>query len=411
MNAVFTIVAKNYLPRALTLGDSVKAIHPDLPFFIFLSDELDGAVTPSMLRYPVVEAKDLGIARCRQMAFYYTILEFCCAIKPFCFEYLERLHGYEKIVYFDPDIYLYNSLEPMFAELSERSVMVTPHITDLAAAGDGAMPETSFLFVGAYNLGFVAMRMSAAAKALLAWWGERLIDRGFADFRDAQHVDQKWMDLMPGLMGEEAIISRYPGYNAAQWNIHERVLTVEGGRYLLNGEPLVFYHHTSFDPHNPARMAQRQQKFTLENRPEFTRLMNEYAAHLLRNGHDKFLSLPYAYARFDNGVNIFLFQRRMFRVISQSREVKSDPFSTGPGAFYDVLAQNGLIIEEKTRSEFVQADFRAAGTGVKLMKRTLRLMKSVLGIKRYYLLIRWLQNNTRPEEQVFLIARGLEGLK
>src|ERR1039458_3244465 len=96
MNAIFTIVAKNYLARAKTLGDSVKRIHPELPFYIFLSDELDGTIDLAQEKYPVIEARSLGIPQCRNMAFYYGILEFCCAIKPFCFQYLAQRHGYEK---------------------------------------------------------------------------------------------------------------------------------------------------------------------------------------------------------------------------------------------------------------------------------------------------------------------------
>ena len=330
MNAIFTIVAKNYLPRAKTLGDSIKAIHPDLPFFIFLSDELEGNIDRAQEKYPIIEAKSLGISKWRDMAFYYSLLEFSCAIKPVCIQYLARRYGYEKIIYFDPDIYVYNSLEPIWISLTDKYMVLTPHLTDLSQSAQGAMPEASFLFVGAFNLGFIALRICPEVNEFLEWWAERLVDRGFADVCDALHVDQKWMDLIPGLMGEKVVISRDPGHNAAQWNMHERQLTCRNGTYYLNDRPLLFFHHTSFDPHNPARLAQRQSKFTLANRPEFTAMIEAYAAHLLSNGHDEYSKLPYAYARFDNGVNIFVFQRRMYRIVVQTRSVQSSPFLPGP---------------------------------------------------------------------------------
>ena len=411
MNAVFTIVAKNYLPRAKTLGDSIKAIHPDLQFYIFLSDELDGTIDLAREKYPIIEAKSLGIASWRNMAFYYSILELCCAIKPFCFQYLAERHGCEKIIYFDPDIYLYSSLESLLGSLSDHWLVLTPHVTDLSLTASGAMPDASFLFVGAYNLGFIALRICPEVVEFLSWWAERLVDRGFADFRDALHVDQKWIDLVPGLLGEKVLISRDPGYNIAQWNMHERNLTECNGSYYINDRPLVFFHHTSFDPHNPARLAQRQNKYNLTNRPEFSRLMHDYATHLLSNGYDDYLKLTYAYEKYENGVNIFVFQRRMYRMLVQTRELKSDPFKVGPGTYYELLLKNRLIINDKSKAEFVQADFKTSRTGVYWMKRALNILKNVIGIKRYYLLIRWLQNNTRPEEQVFLIVKGLEELK
>jgi hypothetical protein len=411
MNAIFTIVAKNYLAHAKTLGDSVKRIHPELPFYIFLSDELDGTIDLAQEKYPIIEGKLLGIPQYRNMAFYYGMLEFCCAIRPSCFQYLALRHRHERIIYLDPDIYLYNRLEPLLESLTDHCIVLTPHVTELGLTAQGACPDASFLFVGAYNLGFVAVRICPEVSELLAWWGERLVDRGFIDFRDALHVDQKWMDLVPGLLGEKVLILRDPGYNAAQWNIHERQLTERDSVYYMNNRPLVFYHHTSFDPHNPARMAQRQTKFTLANRPEFTGLMEAYAAHLLGNGYDKYLKLPYAYARYSNGVNIFLFQRRMFRMLVQSHPVANDPFAVGPGTFYDLLRKNRLIIFERSKAEFVQADFKSSGRGVRWLKRCLCMLKNVIGIKRYYLLIRWLQNNTRPEEQIFLIEKGWTDLK
>lgn len=411
MNAIFTIVAKNYLPRAKTLGDSIKAIHPDMPFYIFLSDELDGAIDPAQEQYPIIEAKSLGIPQWRNMVFYYGLLEFSCAIKPFCFQHLSQCYGYEKIIYFDPDIYVYSSLDPIFDALADNYMVLTPHLTNLGLASQGAMPEASFLFVGAFNLGFIAVRICSQVNEFLTWWGDRLIDHGFCDLRDALHVDQKWIDLIPGLLGEKVVIARDPGYNAAQWNMHERQLTCCDGEYFLNNRPLVFFHHTSFDPHNPDRLAQRQNKYTLANRPEFAKMMEAYAANLLGNGYDAYLKLPYTYARYDNGVNIFVFQRRMYRMILQGRSVQSSPFATGSGTFYDLLCKNRLIILDRSNAEFVQADFKSSGRGVLWFKRGLIWLKCLIGIKYYYLLIRWLYNNTRPEEQMFLIEKGLSDLR
>ena len=41
MQAIFTIVAKNYMASAITLGKSVKKFCEDTDFFIVLADEWD----------------------------------------------------------------------------------------------------------------------------------------------------------------------------------------------------------------------------------------------------------------------------------------------------------------------------------------------------------------------------------
>jgi len=408
MNAVFTIAAKNYLPRARTLEASLKRLHPTIAFHIFLADEFDTPLDEASGSRPVIEARTLRIPHWRDMAFYYDVLELACAIKPFCFRYLIREFGYERIIYLDPDVYVYSSLEPILDALTDSLLMLTPHLTDLSRTTEGATPVSLFLFVGAYNLGFLAVRVCPDVEAALAWWGDRLVDHGFVDEREALHVDQKWMDLIPGLLGDKVLISRDPGHNAAQWNMHERQLTSERGGYFLNGRPLVFFHHTSFDPHNPARLAHRQSKFTLENRPEFSDMMTSYAAELLANGYDRYIGLPHKYSTYENGVKIFAFQRRLYRMVLRSRSVDQSPFAVGPGTFYDLLMRNRLIIPDREKGEYLQADFDGAARWVHLFKRGLLLLKKVIGIKYYHLLIRWLNNNTRPEEQMFLIERNLE---
>ena len=411
MKAAFTICAKNYLARAKTLGDSIRRLHPELPFHIFLVDTCDGFVDPAGERYGTIEVSAIDIPGFRKMALKYDLLELACSIKPYGFQHLFRRLGYDRVVYFDPDVYVYGSLDEVFSGLDGRSLVLTPHLTKLASSPESATPLRDCLFVGAYNLGFAAVRDCAQGSALLEWWCDRVADEGFADRIDALHVDQKWMDLVPGFLGDGVLVSRDPGLNAAQWNMHERQLTMTNGTYFMDDRPLVFFHHTSFDPHHPERLAQRQTKFTLENSPEYGPMVRSYAAELLANGYEECSTWPYTFASFANGVKIFHFQRRLFRKLLGERTVDSDPFSTGPDSFYALLEVNGLVVNERERSEFVQADFRSSGALVRLLKWSLVQLKRIVGIKRYYLLMRWLFNNTRPEDQVFQLRKGRTSLR
>ncbi len=74
---------------------------------------------------------------------------------------------------------------------------------------------------GSYNLGFVALRATEVSRRMLRWWQERLYDKCLVRISEALFVDQKWMDLAPGLF-KDVLVLNHPGYNAAYWNLHGR---------------------------------------------------------------------------------------------------------------------------------------------------------------------------------------------
>jgi hypothetical protein len=405
MNAVFTIVAKNYLGQAHTLGDSLRAVHPDLAFHIILADEADGLLELPHEPYPTIEARQMGIDSYEEMAFKYDLVEFATAIKPFVFEYLFRRFGYERIIYFDPDIFVYSSLDVVFAELDENFMVLTPHMTKIEISHCSAISEETILYVGTFNLGFVAFNNSESAQAVIRWWKDRLRDKGYADRVDALHVDQKWMDLIPAFFDRGVRIARHPGFNVSHWNLHERHLTVRDGVYMLDDQPLVFFHYSGFDPRYPDLITgqHKQSVMTLHDKPEYRALFQAYADHLGRN-RPASRTMPYSYGRFANGVRIFSFHRRLYRRLTDLKFAFAEPFATTAGSFYDVLGKNGLlIVDESVDGEYSQSTVANAGAKLRMLRRAMLLMKKLLGIKSYHLLLRVLSVLSRPEEQTFLL--------
>jgi hypothetical protein len=405
MNAVFTIVAKNYLPQARTLGDSIRRIHPDLPFYILLADETEGLLDLTKERYTVIEVKDMGIVGYKDMAFKYSLVEFSTAIKPFILEYLFERFRFEKIIYLDPDVFVYGSLHPIFDSLDSHFMVLTPHITKLSLSDDGTKSENDFLINGTYNLGFVAVNYSDAARAVIRWWSARLKDKGYVDRLDGLFTDQKWMNLVPCFHDKGVLVSRNPGYNLAHWNMHEREVHFNQGEYLVDGYPLVFFHFSGFDPHHPEK-ATRGVDVTesdLQGSSEYCKLFAAYANDLLRNQTAE-AKHPYAYGTFDNGVRIFAFQRRLYRRLTEIGFHFGDPFSVGQGSFYDLLQRNRMVICEKDGTgEYRKKDFAGADAKLNALKFGMVLLKKVIGIKYFYLLTRILSVMCQPEEQTYLL--------
>ncbi|HLH43226.1 MAG TPA: glycosyltransferase [Bryobacteraceae bacterium] len=346
---VFTIFAKNYLPHARALMDSVMQRHPDLGRAAILVDRPDGYFDPLAERFEIVPSEDLPIEESRRFHFKYSLLELSTAVKPYATQYLLDRYGPENIVYFDPDILLYSSLDSILGRLKTHSFLLTPHIT--SPLGDDRRPtELDILRSGAFNLGFMALRDCAESRGLLSWWKCRLQDHCRVDLANGLFVDQKWLDLAPGLFPGMGIV-RDPGCNVAYWNLsHRRVecLTPQrtapqrkaaenvvvpdeertcargGGKWLVNGEPLVFFHFSGFDAERPEAISRHQNRFELASlEPAARFLYQEYAAALLQRGYAECKDWPYAYGVFADGSPIPDVVRQRYEAI----EPTADPFS------------------------------------------------------------------------------------
>nr|HRC86765.1 hypothetical protein [Thermoanaerobaculia bacterium] len=321
-----TIVSKNYLPFARTLARSLAAEHPGARLWVLLVDRVDGAFNPAAEPFELVEIEALGnIPDLQPFLFKYTLLEINTAAKPFFLEWLLERTGAEKLIYFDPDILIVSPLDVLLGLLDEHAYVLTPHLT--APIEDDRHPsELAILQSGSYNLGFFAFRPGEATLALLRWWQERMLEHCVVDLERGLFVDQKWMDLAPGLF-PGAHVLRHPGYNFAYWNFHERELALSP-EPRVNGEPLVFFHASGFDPRDPARISKHQNRFTLASRPDLKPLLMRYRDALLAEGFEQARSWPYTFARFDNGERIPDVARDLYYRLAEGRKRFGNPFAT-----------------------------------------------------------------------------------
>jgi hypothetical protein len=405
MNAIFTIAAKNYLAHAKTLGDSVARYCPDYKFYIILADEAEGNISLESENYSIIEAKEFNIPKFKEMAFKYDIVEFCTSIKPFIFEELFTQYSYEHIFYLDPDTLLCDSLDEALESLKTDFLLLTPHLMKPYVNYEGSASEEELLFVGTFNLGFAAIRNCLEAKQFLAWWKEKLKNQCFADKHDALHVDQRWMDFAPSLYDHGVKIFRHPGYNVATWNLHEKEITFLNNKYFVNNSfKLVLYHFSGFDASQPNAMNKKQEKFDLNSYKILEPLFIQYKDFLYKNGYQQVSKFSYAYNKFDNGYMIVRFQRRLFRALLKTGYSTNDPFCTKKNSYYSLLKKNHLIIYEKEKNidltRKLLPDYKQK---MDTMFKALLILKKIIGIKRYYLIMRFFYFYSRFEEQLFLL--------
>lgn len=311
--AIMTICSNNYLPYARVLLSSVQQYHPEASLFLCLADIEDSQVKLGIEGVEVIEARTLNIPNFADFAFRYDIMEFNTAVKPFMMRYLLERRGFERVVYLDPDIELFAPMTSVFEALDTGADFVlTPHIT--APAEDSSLypDDIEIMKAGIYNLGFIAVSDRPSVIPFLHWWGRRLRFQCINRQEEGIFVDQKFIDLLPGFQDNVKIL-RDPTLNVAYWNLWQRQLEKTSDGWLVNRQPLVFFHFSGIHYKNPERLSKHTNRFANNLPPALQDLVNHYISRLKKFEIDSKFVCEYVYSKFENGVLITPYIRDYYK--------------------------------------------------------------------------------------------------
>lgn len=337
-----TIISKNYLASARVLAESIAAHHPGAALHVLVVDGIDGRFDPAKERFEVTRLDELGIPDLPRFCFQYTALELCCAAKPYLMAHLLEAHRAARLVYLDADVWVTAPLDPLLDLLDRSSILLTPHLSE--PYDDARRPgELDILLAGTFNLGFIAVAAGDEVSRLLSWWQRRLYAGCSMDPSRALHVDQRWIDLVPGLFPGAAIV-RDPGYNVAYWNLHGRRVTRRDGRYLVDGVPCRFFHFSGYDPHRPERISAHQDRLSFADLGDAREAFAEYGRRLLANGHAEARQWLYGLGCFDDGEPIPPALRRLYLAEGEAAARFGDPFRAAtPGGVFATWRATGRL--------------------------------------------------------------------
>ncbi|GAA3956266.1 hypothetical protein GCM10022246_07780 [Pedobacter ginsengiterrae] len=289
----FTICSNNYLSKARVLVNSIKK-KSEAVVYLFLADQKSNKINYEQLGFDKILTPDqLKIPNLQWQLENYNIVEFNTAIKGAAFNYLFEYTDAQTIYYFDPDIKVYQSLNNFEKFWKKKSILLTPHILK-PVPFDGLFPqENLFLNHGIYNLGFLGLKRSEISEKFLHWWCERLNEKCIIDLKEGYFTDQIWLNLVPSLFKEVLVID-HPGFNAAYWNLHDRTIHLEAGKFIVNTtEDLFFYHFSSFDKKLEQLMPRADGRFTFQNRPEMKSLYLDYLNDINYHSNVSYESVKY----------------------------------------------------------------------------------------------------------------------
>jgi hypothetical protein len=394
-----TIVSANYLHFAWTLAESFLKYHPDDEFQLLLVDRMPANLETRNQRVRIMAVERLNLPDFPSLAFKYDLLELNTAVKP---TFLKQLfaQGADKVIYFDPDVYLYAPVDVIFDALDHASAVVTPHLLSPALDPDHAY-ERDLLVTGVFNLGFVAVANCEQSRGFLDWWEERCLRFGFQDLRTGLFVDQKWVNLAHCFFDRIHIL-RHTGCNVAYWNLAERVVSAVEDIYMVNGDqPLIFFHFSGYNPELPSSLSSKLRR-PLAINPALERILTEYGKRVEANGAPEYRNIPYSYANFSDGSIIPTVARRLYSVTMDKWE-GSNPFDVA-GPFYRTAKRARILSKMDHSGEYSSNNLPVDDWRIKAINRFLFFLPKIIGGDRYTMLMKYLSFITilRHQRQLLL---------
>ena len=325
-----------YLGRALTLLASLRTAHPEWDVCALVVDEPPPGVLQADLLAGfdlVLGLHDLGIPRVRAWLFKHDVIEACTAVKGAAMLHLMDA-GYDVVIYLDPDIAVFQPLNPVMAALDQAAIVLTPHQAspnrNYWVMRDN---ELASMRLGVFNLGFIAVCSDGAGRRFAEWWAAQLERACYDDAETGLFTDQRYIDLVPALFDGVAIL-RDPGCNLASWNLSTRHVAIGlDGDITVNGAPLRFMHFTKINSVGDI-MIERYAGDSIE----VLELWSWYRRKVAARQPSAIPPGYWHYGCFSNGAPILRAVRLLYRENRDLRAAFDDPYDAD-GPFYAWLSQ------------------------------------------------------------------------
>lgn len=234
-----TLFDRNYLFKAVVLHRSLMRHCPSFHLSAFCFDDearevVDGLELPHVSTVSLAELEAFdpelrGVKPDRSQ------VEYMWTATPSLPLYeLAKRPVLDEVTYLDADLMFFSDPEPIFEELGDGSVLITPHRFSLELAHHAIN--------GIYNVQFLTFRRDERGLEALNWWHDRCIEWCYYRFEDGKLGDQKYLDDWPERF-EGVHVSRHKGCGLAPWNITQFDVSATPDGVYVDEDPLIFFHY------------------------------------------------------------------------------------------------------------------------------------------------------------------------
>ncbi|MGE5631234.1 MAG: glycosyltransferase [Caulobacteraceae bacterium] len=236
-----TIVTDEYLPKALTLYNSIRRHTEYFHLWICcMSDTVYDILDKLKLEnISLVALSEIETHELREVKKYRKDYEYCWTLKaPLVIHLFKKYDNLDSLLYVDADIYLFSNPEKIFAMLKRYSVLLTPH---------NFSKHFRHLYTkkGRYNAGIIGFKRDANSIKCLHWWKRKCIEWCYETIEKNRFGDQKYLEEFKHKFAG-VYFANNTAFNTAIWNIRDAVVKIFRDKILINDERLIFYHFSSF---------------------------------------------------------------------------------------------------------------------------------------------------------------------
>jgi len=248
-----TLFDSNYLVKFVAMHESLCKVGAGFQITAFCFDDLayemlealglEGVSRVSLAELEAQNPALLGVKSDRSP------VEYCWTATPALPMYIFATRPeLDEITYLDADLMFFSSPEPIFNELGDDSILITPH---RFAPQYAAQVEN-----GIYNVQFMSFRRDGRGIKCLQWWHDRCIEWCYYRLEDGRLGDQKYLDDWPERF-EGVHVLEHKGGGLGPWNIPQYDLSRRDGIKMVDDDPLIFFHYHRVKTLHGGRVAWR----------------------------------------------------------------------------------------------------------------------------------------------------------
>lgn len=236
-----TLFDANYLVKAVAMARSLEALAgTKVRLTCCCFDErskrvLDALALPNVRTLALAELEHgdpelLAVKPTR------TPTEYCWTSTPALLRYvLDATPEIDELTYVDADLLFFSDPEPLFAEMGDASICITPH----RYAPQYIAQEINGIYCVQWN----TFRRDERGLTALDWWRERCLEWCYYRLEDGKLGDQKYLDDWHQRFAGVHVL-QHKGGGLAPWNVPNYDVQCGGSHgVLVDDDPLVFFHY------------------------------------------------------------------------------------------------------------------------------------------------------------------------
>lgn len=255
MRYYVTLFDSNYLTRGLVLYRSLVRLAQDFHLWIICFDDLAYEILNQLnLAYvTLVSSQEFEDPELLKIKSERTRQEYCWSCTPSTLYYVfNHAPEVDQLTYLDADLMFFSSVEKIFQEKPEASILLTEHryLPNINSYLPGVPADSDITQThGKYNVQFMTFKRDEVGLQAVNWWRERCLEWCFARVEEGKFGDQKylndWLDRFKNVHVLENL-----GVGLAPWNAAQYKLEKKDDKVFVENDALIFYHFHGLKLHS-----------------------------------------------------------------------------------------------------------------------------------------------------------------